>query len=498
MLTQRAFLLGFVALCLYLVAVVNTLPGYFYVLTWLAVGLLVASLGLALTSLSGLEFEWRVLNSRGTSRPLAASPENLERENLGDAEASGDAMAQLEAEGWSGVPPLLEVTLRNRASLSKVGLVLELAGQIETSKSESPGSEVTRSENATAKDGRREAVVSFLVEALGAGAVAVAEVPLDGLPRGVYQLREARLIGSDVLGVFRLRRRIALEQLPAVIVAPPLVELAPRELRAAGQQQSGTRHAILHRGDEMRGLRPYASGDDLRHVHWKSSARVGELVVREWEQPGRAAALVVWMGAAPAPVSSQTGVVRGSRSANAACELALSLCGSLSLALLRSGSPVTLVCAGADIERAESALTDGAVLPVEFLDLLARARVAERVAPDALAPARHGRDLLGQSDVVILIAPFPRSEEELERLVPPRRAGREGTGRTVIVLLDASALIVSPAPRGWRRAEEQPQRFSAAEIAAQLRARGLESCVVAPSSLAEVPDALRAAVAQLL
>ena len=39
------------------------------------------------------------------------------------------------------------------------------------------------------------------------------------------------------------------------------------------------------RRDSFRGLREYVAGDDLRLVHWRSSARTGELVVRQDEQP---------------------------------------------------------------------------------------------------------------------------------------------------------------------------------------------------------------------
>jgi uncharacterized protein (DUF58 family) len=39
-------------------------------------------------------------------------------------------------------------------------------------------------------------------------------------------------------------------------------------------------------GTEMFGVREYRPGDPLRRIHWRSSARRGELVVREYEPPG--------------------------------------------------------------------------------------------------------------------------------------------------------------------------------------------------------------------
>ena len=39
-------------------------------------------------------------------------------------------------------------------------------------------------------------------------------------------------------------------------------------------------------GTEMFGVREYRPGDSLRRIHWRSSARHGELIVREYEPPG--------------------------------------------------------------------------------------------------------------------------------------------------------------------------------------------------------------------
>ncbi|HEY5034881.1 MAG TPA: DUF58 domain-containing protein, partial [Candidatus Dormibacteraeota bacterium] len=39
-------------------------------------------------------------------------------------------------------------------------------------------------------------------------------------------------------------------------------------------------------GMELFGVREYRPGDPLRRIHWRSSARLGELVVREYEPPG--------------------------------------------------------------------------------------------------------------------------------------------------------------------------------------------------------------------
>ncbi|MBV9468948.1 MAG: hypothetical protein JOZ57_06845, partial [Abitibacteriaceae bacterium] len=65
-------LVGIVGFCLYLIAFVNVLPT-FYVLTWLSVGILVSSLGIALLSLVGLSCEWHISETR-TAESVEVEP----------------------------------------------------------------------------------------------------------------------------------------------------------------------------------------------------------------------------------------------------------------------------------------------------------------------------------------------------------------------------------------------------------------------------------------
>ena len=262
MLTQRATLLGFIAFCFYLIAVVNSLPGFYYVLMWLALGLLAASLGIAFVSLSGLDFSWNLARSSGhaTVANLSGTDGNNERE--------------LSA-------PIIEATLSNRGSLNKTGILIELY----------------------LRDSVRETEVKlvYLLEAVPAGKTLDIALPLRELPRGCYVLQSARLVGSDVLGLFRARRNLSSSDAGAEItVAPALLPAAPFALAGRGGRAHGgsSRRARPGGGDELRGTRPYVAGDDMRQIHWKSTARTGELVMREWEQVGHAATMIVWDGAA--------------------------------------------------------------------------------------------------------------------------------------------------------------------------------------------------------
>lgn len=326
-LTSRAFLLVAVALCFYLVAVVNSLQSFYYVLVWLAVGLLMACLGIALLSLTGTTCELRERRASGYGRGEAGSSE---------------------------APPLWEAAFGNAGSLHKTGLVLELRL-------------TPLDENGRVASGTVPFAARFLIEALAAGVSLDAPLALDFLPRGVYLLASARLIGSDVLGLFHASKRVVLpEPSLRVVVAPPVLPfVARREFAHGGGGRGGTRaRARTGAGDDLRGVRAYVPGDDWRHVHWATTARTGELAVREFERNGREAALVVWDGALATP---------STRSALALVEAELCLVTSLLVAIDAGKTMVDVAVLGGQSEIAAANGGNGLLSPAS-LELLARAR----------------------------------------------------------------------------------------------------------------------------
>jgi uncharacterized protein (DUF58 family) len=87
---------------------------------------------------------------------------------------------------------------------------------------------------------------------------------------------------SDLLGFFRGER--AWSDSEVAIVLPRFASLARR--RESRETESSTASPRAGYGNEVFGVREYRAGDSLRRIHWRSSARHGELVVREFEPPG--------------------------------------------------------------------------------------------------------------------------------------------------------------------------------------------------------------------
>lgn len=110
--------------------------------------------------------------------------------------------------------------------------------------------------------------------------------------RGRYPLGPLQLRLSDPFGLVELTRSFSTYDTLTVI---PRTEPLP-PVRLAGEVSGygdGSRRSLALAGDDDVIPRGYRRGDDLRRVHWRSTARYGELMVRREEQPQRSKATVL-------------------------------------------------------------------------------------------------------------------------------------------------------------------------------------------------------------
>lgn len=110
--------------------------------------------------------------------------------------------------------------------------------------------------------------------------------------RGRFTLGPLRIRISDPFGLVELTRGFQARN--SLTVTPQVHPLAPGRL---GGEWSGTGdnrpRAFAAAGAEDVTVREYRDGDDLRRVHWASSARLGELMVRREEQPFQSRATLI-------------------------------------------------------------------------------------------------------------------------------------------------------------------------------------------------------------
>jgi uncharacterized protein (DUF58 family) len=103
------------------------------------------------------------------------------------------------------------------------------------------------------------------------------EFVLPPLPRGRYRLGPLALVTTDPLGLARVRRRAGGD---ATLWVHPRLHAA-RPHRAAGGRQPGLHlQAGTPYGIELHRLDDYVVGDDPRFIHWPTSLRRGNLIVR--------------------------------------------------------------------------------------------------------------------------------------------------------------------------------------------------------------------------
>jgi uncharacterized protein (DUF58 family) len=97
--------------------------------------------------------------------------------------------------------------------------------------------------------------------------------------RGEYQLGPLRFEQADLFGLWRKIRQF--DVVETILVRPKIHNLLGDATGRHQQAPSRTANPALSSSIAFDRLRAYVVGDDLRRVHWKTSARAGELMVRE-------------------------------------------------------------------------------------------------------------------------------------------------------------------------------------------------------------------------
>jgi uncharacterized protein (DUF58 family) len=110
--------------------------------------------------------------------------------------------------------------------------------------------------------------------------------------RGRYVFTDSRVEISDPFGLHRVDA--PLPSPGALLVYPRLVELA-RLFSESGAHAVEGRRLLLRRrtGFDLHSVREYEQGESLRHVHWRSTAHRGQLMVKELEDAPRDEVAVV-------------------------------------------------------------------------------------------------------------------------------------------------------------------------------------------------------------
>ncbi|MDQ7034571.1 MAG: DUF58 domain-containing protein [Anaerolineae bacterium] len=100
--------------------------------------------------------------------------------------------------------------------------------------------------------------------------------------RGEFQLGPMTVISGDPFGLFLTPRRInAIERMIIYPATVPITSVnLPRGVVSGGEAQQ---HLTQNITTNAAGVREYVPGDSINRIHWKSTARRGKLIVKEFE-----------------------------------------------------------------------------------------------------------------------------------------------------------------------------------------------------------------------
>jgi uncharacterized protein (DUF58 family) len=267
--------------------------------------------------------------------------------------------------------------------------------------------------------------------------------PVRSAIRGRFAIGPLSIRLTDPFGMCELTRSFTSRDL--LIVTPVVEQLPIVHLGGewAGSGESRAR-SVSAAGEDDVATREYRLGDDLRRVHWRSTAKQGELMVRREEQP--------WQSRCTLLLDTRSIGHRG-EGMTSSFEWAVSAAASIGVHLSRRGYAVRLVLdTGATVA---SASHDPGFGIGQFEGALLDALAV--VQPSGVTTMRTAAESLrrggGDGLVVAVLGNLPADEaQHLARV-------RHGSTSGVCVLLDAQT---------WSRAGAQRRRSDPTTFAGSL------------------------------
>jgi uncharacterized protein (DUF58 family) len=261
-------------------------------------------------------------------------------------------------------------------------------------------------------DGRRWA--RFHIAPLRSGERVRAAYRLPTAERGIFPLGPLTIGLTDPFGLATHSRQVAAE---ARLLVYPRIDLIHPLAQARGADPTGsTGHpSLASGGEDFYALRPYQTGDDLRQVHWPSSARSDELMIRQEEIP--------WQGRI-----SVLADLRGPQHSPASLELALSAVASVIHASSRAGREVRLVTS----DGLDTGFGSG---HTQLTLILGRLAAAKPGARDSIGLGLSALDRGGTTGGVVVVTTDGAADDDLSNM--RRLAGKFGS--VAIVVIERSA-----------------------------------------------------------
>lgn len=179
-----------------------------------------------------------------------------------------------------------------------------------------------------------EGLVEVPIPGLSGGASTDQQVNISTVKRGIVDVGPPRVTKGDPLGLLRFER--TWEDKRTVFIHPRTVQLPSTSTGFVRDLEGNPTARLVNDDLAFHAIREYAPGDAQRQIHWKSTAKTGQLMVRQYEETRRSEMLVA------------LDVREESYVDEAEFELAVSAAASLGLRGIRDGRSLQVVT-GAEI-----------------------------------------------------------------------------------------------------------------------------------------------------
>jgi uncharacterized protein (DUF58 family) len=246
--------------------------------------------------------------------------------------------------------------------------------------------------------------------------------------RGRYSLGPLSLRLTDPFGMCELQRSFSARD--TLVVTPPVQQLPLVALSGewTGSGESRAR-SLASAGEDDAGIREYRQGDDLRRVHWRSTARLDKVMVRREEQPWQARCTLLLDSRSTAHAGEGPG---------SSFEWAVAAAASVGVHLVRHGYHVRLLTdTGANVaSAAHDASGVGSDYEGSLLDALAVLQLSNHTSlRDASAALRRGG---GEGLLVAVLGGLDLEETRLLARL------RHGSTAAIAIVLDTGTWNLTP------------------------------------------------------
>ena len=254
---------------------------------------------------------------------------------------------------------------------------------------------------------------SFALPSMAAGAVHEEIYAIPTAQRAVVIVGPVRSVRADPLGV--ARRDMRWTDPVELFVHPVIVSLSGVRAGLLRDLEGQATRTISDNDMSFHALREYIPGDDRRNIHWRTSARTGTLMVRQFEDTRRTHTALA--------ISSEAGDFASDRE----LELAVSAFASIGVQLIRDGLDLTALTSTEELRTRR---------PRQLLDDCCSIETAPR-SPDGVDLAQRVARTVPAASMAILLTGAAPSPTALRRTASAIPAGV----RTVFIQCDPGAEV---------------------------------------------------------